>query len=539
MNMEKQKSDLVWLVGAGPGDAGLITKKGYEVLQQADIVIYDALISSEVLRLIPESAEKIYVGKRSGIHSMSQEKINEVLLQAAKTQKKVVRLKGGDPFVFGRGGEEVQALLSEHIPFEIVPGVTSATAVPAYFGIPVTHRDYASSFHVISGHRKGDGSLDLNYEAMVHMGGTLIFLMGIGSMKEICLGLLAGGMDPEHPAAILSKGTTANQRGIFSTLGKIARMSEEEREKIETPAVLIIGKVCGLAEQFSWAEKRPLHGITVVVTRQREKTAEFAARLRLLGAEAFEIPAIHTVEFCPAETEKGIRALCGVESMDPATGHDTPFQAEKTRWLVFTSPRGVDSFFHQLENEKLDLRLLLSPGSGEKKFAVVGASTGTALAAHGIYPDYMPKEYSGQALGRGLGEIAGNQDEINLFLAREHDPELTEELKMAGKNYHVYPIYATENVLEPEEKDQLRQLFSGKKTGEVILSFTSASCVRGFTAAAKGIDLRGKPALCIGSKTAKAAEMAGMIPVISEKASMDSMVDRLTEWAAVRKAGNR
>lgn len=242
----------VWLVGAGPGDPGLFTIKGKKVLQQADVVFYDALISQEILDLIPKQARRIFAGKRSGHHFLPQEETNRVLLEEALAGNSVVRLKGGDPFLFGRGGEELELLAENGVPFEVVPGVTSAFAVPAYNGIPVTHRDYCSSVHVVTGHRRKDHSIDIDFEALVSTKGTLIFLMGIAALADLCNGLLDAGMDPDMPAAVLEKGTTKEQRRIAATVATLETACKAAC--VQTPAILVVGRVCELADTFSWFE---------------------------------------------------------------------------------------------------------------------------------------------------------------------------------------------------------------------------------------------------------------------------------------------
>ena len=245
----------VWLVGAGPGDAGLLTLKGKQVLSEADVVVYDALVGPGVLSLIPEGAKLIFAGKRAGNHYLRQEETNRVLLEEAQKGNKVVRLKGGDPFLFGRGGEELELLAANGVPFEVVPGITSAISVPAYNGIPVTHRDFCSSVHIITGHRRKDQSYDIDFEALVRTKGTLLFLMGIAALPDICAGLLAAGMDPDMPAAVLEKGTTADQHRILATVGTLEAVCAAAT--VMTPAIIVVGKVCSLADDFSWFEKRP------------------------------------------------------------------------------------------------------------------------------------------------------------------------------------------------------------------------------------------------------------------------------------------
>ena len=267
-------SGKVWLVGAGPGDIGLFTLKGEAVLQQADVVVYDSLVGEGVLARIPEHARLINVGKRASHHTMVQEDINKVLLEEAQKGNKVVRLKGGDPFLFGRGGEELELLSENGIPYEIVPGVTSPISVPAYNGIPVTHRDFCSSLHIITGHKRAGQEYDIDFKALTQTKGTLVFLMGIAALEDICSGLLAGGMDPDMPAAVLQKGTTAGQKRVVATVGTLK--AEVDRQGIETPAIIVVGKVCSLADKFAWYEKLPLAGWKVLVTRPRQHISKTA-----------------------------------------------------------------------------------------------------------------------------------------------------------------------------------------------------------------------------------------------------------------------
>lgn len=271
----------VWLVGAGPSDRGLFTLKGYEVLKKAEVVVYDALVGQGILNMIPAEAEKINVGKRANCHTMPQEEISRTLVRKAQEGKRVVRLKGGDPFLFGRGGEELELLRAHKIPYEVVPGVTSAVAVPAYNGIPVTHRDYCSSVHIITGHKRKGAGYDIDFEALVRTGGTLVFLMGVAALGEICRGLMEHGMDRDMPAAVLQKGTTAAQKRILATVSVL--QEETERQGVETPAIIVVGKVCALAEEFDWYGELPLAGRKILVTRPKELISSMAERLRCQG----------------------------------------------------------------------------------------------------------------------------------------------------------------------------------------------------------------------------------------------------------------
>ncbi|MBQ3466353.1 MAG: uroporphyrinogen-III C-methyltransferase, partial [Firmicutes bacterium] len=341
----------VWLVGAGPGDIGLLTVKAVETIKDADLIVYDALIGDSLFSLFPEGAEHISVGKRSGNHTMPQEQIDKVLLDEALKGKKVVRLKGGDPFLFGRGGEELELLAANGVPYEIVPGVTSPIAVPAYNGIPVTHRDYTSSLHIITGHKRKGSDEDIDFEALVRAEGTLVFLMGIARLEYICGGLLGAGMNPGMPAAVLQQGTTAGQKRVVATVGTLAE--EVRRQGIETPAIIIVGKVCSLADEFAWYEELPLAGSKVIVTRPRGMISGMAARLRRLGAEVLELPSIETVAREDQSELEG--ALDAMKSYS---------------WIVFTSPTGVRVFFDVLKKAGRDVRSLAGV-----RIAAIGTGT--------------------------------------------------------------------------------------------------------------------------------------------------------------------
>ena len=349
------KQGKVWLVGAGPGDIGLFTLKGMEILSQADVVVYDSLVGQGVLAKIPPSARLINVGKRADRHTMKQEQINQVLLEEAQKGYRVVRLKGGDPFLFGRGGEELELLTANGIPYEVVPGVTSSIAVPAYNGIPVTHRDFCSSVHIITGHRRAGREYDIDFQALVNTRGTLVFLMGIAALNDICQGLLDAGMDPKMPAAVLQKGTTSDQKRVVAT---VATLKEEvERQGIETPAIIVVGRVCQLSEEFGWYERLPLAGWKVLVTRPKGRSSRTADELRRKGAEVLELPSIRTV---PLEDQSRL--------------HQALEKMEQYQWLVFTSPTGAEVFFEKMFAEKKDIRCLSS-----LKVAAIGQGTAKTL----------------------------------------------------------------------------------------------------------------------------------------------------------------
>ena len=323
------------------------------LLEQADAVVYDALAGDAVLGWIPEHTRKIDVGKRSGRHSKKQEEILEILLEEAKKGGTIVRLKGGDPFVFGRGGEEAEFLKKHQIPFEVVPGISSSLAVPAYFGIPVTHRGLAGSFHVITGHRM-EGMPALDFEALARVGGTLIFLMSVANAPRICEGLLNAGMKPETPAAFLMNGTLASQRMIRATLQTLPE--ESVRQGVKAPAILVIGEVCALADTCAWREEKPLAGKRIVITRPKERSQKLAEHLRDAGAEVLEFP---TIELKPV-WKKSEKADAG--TADKEKLYELVRNLESYHWLVLTSPAGAQYFFELLNQMQKDFRSLSCNG---------------------------------------------------------------------------------------------------------------------------------------------------------------------------------
>ena len=582
----------VWLVGAGPGDRGLFTLKGLEVLQNAEVVVHDALIGDEVLTLIPENAVKINVGKRASHHRMEQDQINRTLLEQAQAGKRVVRLKGGDPFLFGRGGEELELLAENNIPFEVVPGVTSAFAVPAYNGIPVTHRDFTSSVHIITGHRRaskgpdvsadkypaagtgtgtaaekigsagtatgtaaeksgsagaatgtpeekigstgagpGDAdSLGIDYEALVRTHGTLIFLMGLSNLPAIMKGLLLAGIDPDLPAAVLERGTTARQKRVLATVSTLEQ--EAAGAQIQAPAIIVVGEVCRLADSFAWAEKRPLAGKKILLTRPKELISEMAVRLRRAGAEVLEMPAIETV---PIEPNPALdRKMAELRAGD-----------KRPDWIIFTSPSGVRIFMERLLSEQ-DIRVLAGI-----KIAVIGEGSAKKLRTYGIRADFMPSVYDGETLGRELARkirqaaVKGNLQKpaeadppVRILIPRAAigNPELTEELQKAG-NVEIsdIAIYDTRYV-SPELIDVPAQIRKGEIDYAV---FTSASTVRGFSAVMKDTDLSGFKAICIGRQTRAAAEARGMETRMAEKATLGALVEAVMRCAAETTDGRR
>lgn len=489
----------VWLVGAGPSDPGLFTLKGKQVLETADVVVYDALAGQEILSMIPENAKKIYVGKRSSHHTMPQEQISRLLVREAKEGRRVVRLKGGDPFLFGRGGEEAEELIRHGIPFEVVPGVTSAISVPAYQGIPVTHRDLCSSVHIITGHKRAGAAYDIDFEALVRTGGTLVFLMGVTALGDICRGLLAAGMDPEMPAALLIRGTTAHQRRIVASVSTLEE--EVNRQGAQTPAIIVVGRVCALAEEFSWYGKMPLGGVKVLLTRPKELIRETAVKLRMLGAEVLEFPAIRT-----RKRQGNVRLYEALENIR-AYG-----------WLVFTSPAGVRIFFEEMQSVKMDVRSL-----GQIKIAVIGRGSARELEKYGLYADLMPEIYDGAHLGAALAQAVQPGERILIPRASGGSRELIQEL--SGHEVDDIPTYDT--VFEEASGDEwIGELKNG---GIDYVMFTSSSTVRGFVQAAGDMDFSVVRAICIGEQTRQTAKSFGMRTWMSEEAGTDSLIRCLME----------
>lgn len=499
---ESMSMGKVWLVGAGPGDVGLFTLKGLETLKAAEVVVYDSLVGTGVLSQIPESARCIDVGKRASRHTMPQESINEILTEEAKKGYRVVRLKGGDPFLFGRGGEELELLVKEGIPYEIIPGVTSSIAVPAYNGIPVTHRDFTSSLHIITGHRKQGEDYDIDFEALVRTKGTFVFLMGVSALKDICASLLKAGMDADMPAAILQKGTTAGQKRIIATVSTLEE--EVKRQGIETPAIIVVGRVCGLAREFAWYEKLPLFGCKVVVTRPRELVSAMAGKLRLLGSEVLELPAIRT-------------APVG----DLSSLHKAFSKLNSYHWIAFTSPTGVRVFFEEMHRARTDVRQL----SGVK-MAAIGSGTQKALEERGFFPDLVPEIFDGEALGKALCRELKGDEHILIPRARIGNQEMIHALR-EKPNLVVEDIATYDTFYETQELIDQKKAF---EAGEIFCAvFTSASTVRGFVEATSGLDYTRVRAACIGKQTKAAADEYGMETYMAKKATMDSLVELVIE----------
>lgn len=501
------KQGKVWLIGAGPGDAGLLSQKAAAVLQQADVIVYDALVSLEILCQLPAHTRKIHVGKRAGHHTVPQEEINQILLREAQEGRLVARLKGGDPFVFGRGGEELELLEQAGIAYEVVPGVTSAIAAPAYAGIPVTHRDFTSSFHVITGHARKGGEDRVDYEALARLQATLVFLMGVGQLPTICQRLMEAGLSADTPAAIIENGTTARQRQLLATVATLPEKAAKEH--YQAPSIILVGQVAGLMEHFEWQTKLPLFGKQCIVTRPKEKAAALSQRLREKGAHVLELPAI-SLELLE-EQQPAFELLL----QDIATN----FFEEK--WIVLSSPSDVSMFFKMLSKSDYDLRDL----GRRVRFAVVGSRTAGALKEYGIRADYMPDTYYGASLAKGLQKIICASSKVYVFKGSLGSDEVYDAMLACGIPCEELVIYRTTTGMDETFADQIWEAACDPMT---YVTFTSGSCVDGFAEAlGRDRDFSAVRAVCIGEKTAEKARAAGMQVLIAKEPSIDSMIEAL------------
>ncbi|MCI9134181.1 MAG: hydroxymethylbilane synthase [Lachnospiraceae bacterium] len=483
---QEVKKGTVFLVGAGPGDPGLMSQKGLELLRLADVLVYDNLISSSLLNETKEDAELIYAGKRSSHHHLRQEETNALLVRKALEGKMVVRLKGGDPFIFGRGGEEAQELLAAGVSYEVVPGISSSYAAAAYAGIPVTHRDYASSFHVITGHEsnKKEG-LALDYATLAREEGTLVFLMGLGNLPGITASLMEQGKAKDTPAAVIQSGTTSRQRCVTGTLETIVDIVREAG--IQTPAVTLVGQVVRLRQELQWFGNKPLFGTRVLLTGTRGMCQKQVQVLKETGAEAVPLSLIRTEPLDSPEL---------TEAMENLSGY---------RWIVLTSSNGVDLFFRYLRERNIDLRSLWG-----LRFAVIGEGTRKALEGYGILPDFVPEKYSSQDLAREWIPQLSSSEPVLLLRAREASQELPKALEEAGIPWKAVAMYQTGTDLRMGE--ELNRILPEMD----YVTFASGSAVRAF---ASMVDHRqGLPrVICIGPVTERAAEKAG-IPVYATAA---------------------
>ncbi|MBN1905800.1 MAG: uroporphyrinogen-III C-methyltransferase [Deltaproteobacteria bacterium] len=450
---EKRKKGMVYLVGAGPGDPGLLTIKAKECIERADVLLYDYLANYKFLEYAPPDAEHIYVGKKAGDHTKRQDEINSIICEKAIEGLTVVRLKGGDPFIFGRGGEEAQELLKAGVSFEIVPGITSAIAVPAYAGIPLTHRDHTATVAFITGHEDpSKGESNIAWDKLATGIGTLVFLMGIGNLNNICLALIENGRSPDTPVAVIFRGTHPEQKTITGTLETIYEISQ--KAGIKPPGIIVVGDVVGLRNELNWFEKRPLFGKSIVVTRAREQASGFMAGLRELGANCIEFP---TIEIRPPDDWAPLdRAIERIRDYN---------------WLIFTSVNGVKFFFKRLFEDGKDVRAL-----GEIKVCAIGPKTADEVKGYGIIPDMVPTEYRAEAVIIGFRRLKTDSLKILLPRAKEAREILPDELRKMGAKVDVVESYVT---IMPENR--VAAISKMLEAGEIsMITFTSSSTVTNF-----------------------------------------------------------
>jgi uroporphyrinogen III methyltransferase/synthase len=503
---------VIYLVGSGPGDPGLFTVKGVRCMQEADAVVYDRLAPEALLRHASPDAERIYVGKRPGNPTMSQEEINALLVELGRAGKTVVRLKGGDPYIFGRGGEEALALIEAGLPFEVVPGVTSGVAAPAYAGIPVTHRHVSTSVAFVTGHEDPTkGRSDLDWAKMANGADTLVLYMGVGRLREISAGLVAAGRSPETPVACVRWGTIPEQRTVTGTLEDIAeRVAEAD---LKPPAITVVGDVVALREAgLDWYERRPLFGRRVVVTRARAQAGELSAELEGLGAEVLEFP---TIEIRPPEDFGPLDAA--IRDLD------------SFGYIVFTSVNGVEAFLDRLRHHDLDLRSV----PRRAKIAAIGPATAERIEGVGLRVDVVPEEYRAEALIEVLekGSLAGERVLIpRAKVAREILPE---KLREAGAEVIVPPAYESAPSSAGKE-DLARRL----EAGEIdCVTFTASSTVENFVGAFGAGDaarlLARTRVACIGPITAETARKHGLgVDAEAEEYTIPGLVEAVTDLLA-------
>jgi uroporphyrinogen III methyltransferase / synthase len=494
------KSGKVYLVGAGPGAPGLITVKGLECIRKAEVIIYDRLVDDSLLGEATPGSEKIYVGKGRGCHAMEQKEINLLLISKAREGKIVVRLKGGDPFVLGRGGEEAEVLAANNIPFEVVPGVSSAHAVPAYAGIPVTHRRLASSFTVITGHEDPEkDESSIAWDRISTAGDTLVFLMGMGNLEQIVTQLIQNGRLPSTPVAVISQGASPAQRTIVGTLEDIG--SRAQKEGFEPPAVIVIGEVVKLREQIRWFDNLPLFGKRVLVTRAEHQTKELSRLFLERGAMPAEMPVIR---ISPPRTWKELdKAILNLESY---------------HWIVFTSVNAVEMFWRRLKAKKLDSRKF-----GGTKIGAIGPATAGALEARGLRPDYVPKIYTSRGLLAGLNKQDVSGRRVLLPRADIAGNELNDGLIKLGAKVRQLTAYRTATVTN--SISQAKQMLL---SGEIdVITFTSASTVNSL------LDILGQKwevikqarLACIGPNAAAALADKGLkADIIAREHTMPGLV---------------
>jgi uroporphyrinogen III methyltransferase/synthase len=506
------KQGKVYLVGAGPGETGLITVKGLDCLKKADVIIYDRLLDNSLLEMARPEAEKIYVGKAAKHHTLEQSVINQLLVKKAQEGKIVVRLKGGDPFILGRGGEEAEALALNHIHFEIVPGVSSATAVPAYAGIPVTHRGLSSSFTVVTGHEAIDkDKTSLAWDKLSTGSDTLVFLMAMGNLTPVVQRLLKNGRAPSTPVAVISHGTSPNQKTIVGTLETIL----DRAKSFEPPAVVVVGQVVQLRDCLRWFDNYPLFGKRILVTRARHQTSSLSQLFRECGAMPVEIPAIK------------IQPLLTPNDLDQAI-----LNIKNYHWIVFTSVNGVEAFFHRLYALKLDARWL-----GNLRLGAIGPATAKALENKGLWADYIPKTYTSRGFLSGLKNYDLTGCRVLLPRADIANKELAQGIARLGAQVQEVTVYQT--IPNTEAISKGKEML---KAGEIdVVTFTSSSTVTNLIAAlGKECPVINEAVIaCIGPRTAATATKSGLrVDIIAREHTITGLVEAIKQYFQRKRGDN-
>ncbi|MHB8519642.1 MAG: uroporphyrinogen-III C-methyltransferase [Limisphaerales bacterium] len=512
-----KRRSMVYLVGAGPGDAGLMTLRGAELLGRAEVVIYDGLVNRDLLRLAPRTAELIYGGKHDRVRAMSQEALNGLLIAKAREGKTVVRLKGGDPYVFGRGGEEAETLVTAGIPFEVVPGISSAEAVPNYAGIPLTHRACCSSYTVVTGHEDpGKDQERIDWAQIAKIPGTLVILMGVKQIRTIAATLVANGRSPGTPVAMVRWGTLGRQRSIEGTLATMADLVDAEHFTL--PAVIVIGEVVRFRRRLNWFEKRRLFGQRIVVTRARDQAGQLARLLEERGADVLQIPTIKTGP--PRNKAAFVEALAGLNGYD---------------WMVFTSVNGVTAFFDHFFKKFQDLRDI-----GGVRLAAVGPGTAAQLRALHLQVDLVPEESTAVQVAKAFAAF-GSMENLRVLLMRAEvaNPELPKLLEEMGAIVDDVACYQT----VPETEDVTGAAAKLTEKGADWITFTSGSTVEQFHAR---FDLPGLLAkfpqirlASIGPETSKALATLGLPAAVEANPhSIEGLVSALEKPGKSAAAGS-
>lgn len=497
----------VYLIGAGPGDPGLFTLKGKEILNRATVVIYDRLVGDRILSYANPDAEMIYVGKASGQHALPQDEINALMVEKARQGHIVARLKGGDPFLYGRGGEEAQYVLQNGLDYEVVPGVTSAIAVPAYAGITVTHRDATSSFAVITGHEKPDKTeSSIQWDKISTGIGTLVFLMGVENLPFICKSLIDNGRDPSTPIALIHRGTTPQQKVLSGTLADI--VDKVKKAEFKPPAVIVVGEVVNLRQELQWLEKKPFWGKRIIVTRSRNQASQLSARINDLGGEAVEFPTI------------SIQKEENLSSLFNAFKNITSYE-----WIIFTSVNAVDIFFNELNNADMDIRDL-----GGVNIAAIGPATLDNLARRGLKVNVVPDEYRAEGIVAELANKIQPGQWVLLPRARGARSILPDSLREMGA--HVNEVFLYEAISEVHIS---QAILNEIKNGVMdYITFTSSSTVTNFVKIigrehVNNINQRVKVA-CIGPITADTAREAGFkVDIVAKEYTIQGLINAIID----------